>query len=53
MAKKKAKSDKLTDTGPNGVNQYRALQNNSKSFWDKVDTAENALQKAQSIADAY
>jgi len=49
----KNNDDKLTQTGENQINYYRAKQRNSKSFWDKVDTADHALQKSQAMADSY
>jgi len=50
---KKNNADKLTETGPYEKNYYRAMQKDSKSFWDKVDTADHALQKSQSMAASY
>jgi len=53
MADKKAKSDKLTATGKGEANYFRARQNNSRAFWDRVDASESALQKANRMANAH
>lgn len=52
MAKKDT-SDKLTETGRYQKNYFRARQNDSKAFWDKVDAANHAMEKSQGMAAAY